>query len=119
MGRKKRRVGSKLEETLAMQLRAHGIVGWEREYRFLKRRRYRYDFAWPKARLAVELQGGIWMRRGGHNTAAGITRDCQKMNYSTLAGWRVLLFVPDDLKDGVAISWIKAALDRIERGVLT
>lgn len=58
------------------------------------------------------------MRKGGHTSATGFTRDCLKSNYATLAGWRVLLFVSADLKDGVAISWIKAALDRIERGVI-
>lgn len=59
------------------------------EYRFHDARRWRFDYAWPAARLAVEIDGGQWLAGGGrHNGDA----DRQKLNTASAAGWRVLRF---------------------------
>ena len=62
-----------------------------REYRFALPRRFRFDFAWPSERVAVELEGGIWMR-GRHVRGKGYEKDCEKYNLAALRGWRVLRF---------------------------
>jgi hypothetical protein len=49
---------SLLEDELAWGLRAAGIIPPEREYVFAEGRRFRFDFAWPRQRLAVEVDGG-------------------------------------------------------------
>ncbi len=59
----------------------------EREYRFCERR-WRFDFAWPDAKVAVECEGGVWSR-GRHVRGAGFEADCAKYNRAAADGWRV------------------------------
>ena len=70
----------------------------EREYRFHPRRRWRFDFAWPKERVAVELQGGIWTQ-GRHTRGSGYRNDCEKLNAAQFAGWRVFYITADMLEE--------------------
>ena len=60
----------------------------EQEYRFHKTRRWRFDFAWPDAMVAVECEGGTWSR-GRHVRGKGFEKDCEKYNEATAQGWRV------------------------------
>jgi very-short-patch-repair endonuclease len=61
----------------------------ESEYRFHPTRRWRFDFAWPAQRVAVEVDGGQWRAGGGrHNT----DQDREKLNTAAAMGWRVLRF---------------------------
>ena len=98
---------SDLEAPLALHLRANDFPPWEAEYRFHPKRRWRFDMAWPEQRIAVEVHGGIHMVRGGHNTAAGITRDCEKGNEALIHGWRVLAVTADQIHDGSAVDWLR------------
>lgn len=66
------------------------------EYRFHSVRRWRADFAWPAAKVLVEIEGGQWTG-GRHNRAAGYAKDCEKYNTATLEGWRVFRFTPQML----------------------
>lgn len=76
---------------LAELLRSNGIEGFVPEYRFDKERRWRFDLAFPEHKLAVEIEGGIWIS-GRHTRAMGYEGDCEKYNAATLQGWRVLRF---------------------------
>ena len=59
------------------------------EYRFAPPRRWRFDYAWPDCRVAVEFDGGQWVAHGGrHNRDS----DREKLNYAAILGWRVLRF---------------------------
>jgi len=58
------------------------------EYKFHPQRRWRFDFAWPNHKVAVEIEGGSWVR-GGHNRGVGYQKDCEKYNAATAMGWRV------------------------------
>jgi very-short-patch-repair endonuclease len=60
----------------------------EQEYRFHAIRRWRFDFAWPDALVAVECEGGTWTR-GRHTRGKGFENDCYKYNAATAQGWRV------------------------------
>lgn len=60
----------------------------EAEYRFHPVRRWRFDFAWPSVKVAVECEGGTWTR-GRHTRGSGYRGDCEKYNVATAAGWRV------------------------------
>lgn len=59
-----------------------------REHRAIPGRRFRFDFAWPEQRVAVELQGGLWVK-GRHVRGAGYERDCEKLALAQRLGWRV------------------------------
>lgn len=41
------------------------------EYRFDKKRRYRWDFCHPESMVAIEIQGGVWMQKSGHSGGTG------------------------------------------------
>ena len=66
------------------------------EYRFAPPRRWRFDFFSPKHALAVEVEGGLWMR-GRHARPKGIQGDIHKYNEACLMGYRVIRFSTDDL----------------------
>lgn len=95
------------EELLAGHLRQAGIGGWEREYRFHPDRRWRFDFAWPERKLAVEIEGLTGdLTKGGHSTHAALRRDMEKGNAAVALGWRVLRFEQTAVESGQALSMI-------------
>ncbi len=62
-----------------------------RQYQPEKSRKWRFDFAWPDKKIAVEVVGGLYVQ-GGHNRAERIRRDVEKLNTVVSEGWRVLHF---------------------------
>ena len=96
----------------------HGWLGmlapdfpeYEREYRFHATRKWRFDFAWPVCKVAVEVDGGRWQAGGGRH---GSDSDREKINAAVELGWRVLRYSPQQVDDdptGV-IEQIKRVLD--------
>jgi very-short-patch-repair endonuclease len=71
------------------------------EYRFHPERRWRFDFAWPSKKIAVEIEGGTWSG-GRHTTGAGFEKDCEKYNAAVMLEWRVLRFTGKQVKSGEA-----------------
>ena len=68
----------------------HLSAGMAREYRFAYPRRWRFDFAWPAWKFAVEVDGLGWRGRPGrHQTAIGFLADAEKYEAAMLAGWTV------------------------------
>jgi very-short-patch-repair endonuclease len=102
---------SKLEDALAFQLRAAGVELHETEYRFAKDigRRWRFDLAWPARKLAVEIDGGLFVF-GRHSRGAGQLADMEKYAEATLRGWRVLRVGAPHIRSGQALEWIERAL---------
>lgn len=96
-----------LEARLALALRANRIEH-TREFS-LPGRQFRWDFAFPQARLLVEVQGGIW-RKGAHSSGVGVTRDCEKAAYAAMHGWRTFGVTAAQIDSGEAVQWINAAL---------
>jgi len=111
---------SKLEETLALHMKALKLPEAVRELRFHPTRRWRFDFAWQDLKLAVEVEGGAEMhgrrnRKGkvmksGHLTIKGFRGDCEKYNEASMLGWHVLRFSGAMIKDGTAIATIERAI---------
>lgn len=96
------------EDMLAGQLIASGVA-FVREHVFALPRRWRFDFALDD-KLAIEVEGGIWMRGGGaHSRPANIERDIEKHNAATLLGWRVLRVTPKMVKSGQALDLVMEA----------
>ncbi len=80
-----------------------GSVGY-REYRFHPTRMWRFDFAWPQIKLAVEIEG-----RGRHQSFVGFNKDIEKYNEAVRLGWRVLRFPASDWKK--AGGWVEYVRD--------
>ena len=72
-----------------------------REHRFHPKRMWRFDFAWPEYKLAVEIDGGTFIG-GRHNQGIQFSKDCEKLNAATLLGWRVLRYTTIDLRQSGA-----------------
>ncbi|OQC42289.1 MAG: hypothetical protein BWX64_00306 [Acidobacteria bacterium ADurb.Bin051] len=102
----------KLEGALRFQLDAARLSdGLEEQCRFHPSRRWRFDFAWPLERLAVEVQGGVWIA-GRHSGGRGQIADCEKLAAAVLEGWRVLYVTSPHIRSGVALNWIARARGR-------
>ena len=115
-------------DLLAFHIRARGLAPPAREYHFaavsvggmgkglrerLRRARlhdWRFDFAWPGALLAVEMDGGGFVG-GRHGRGVGIEKDCEKYSSAAVLGWRLIRCTPRQVKSGQAIEWITAALN--------
>ena len=71
------------------------------EYRFTPPRRFRFDFALPKQKIAIEVEGGSFMKFGRHGWGKGFQSDCEKYNLAMILGWKVLRYVPSSLLEVV------------------
>lgn len=80
-----------------------------RELRFHPTRKWRFDWAWPEQRVALEVDGGRYALAGGrHATDA----DHEKLNAAAALGWRVLHVSPQAMRrdPGAVIADLRAAL---------
>lgn len=99
-----------LELTLHHQLRALCLtVGLCQQWKFHPKRAWRFDFAYPEAKLAIEVDGGTWIN-GGHSRGSGIEKDCEKLAAAVILGWRVMRATTNQIKDGTAAFWVEQAL---------
>ena len=99
---------SRPENLFALHVRAARLPVPEREYRFCSRR-FRFDFAWPKQKIAVEIQGGIYSQ-GRHSRGIGQESDYEKLALALIDGWQVLLVSPGQVKNGKALGWVETLL---------
>ena len=93
------------EDTLAVMVAQAKLPQPEREYRFHDLRLWRFDFAWPDLKIAVEVEGGVFAK-GRHTRGKGFSDDCVKYNAATLDGWRLLRFTTAQVDNGDAITSI-------------
>ena len=59
-----------------------------KEFKFHPLRRWKFDFAIPELKVAVEIEGGVYTN-GRHTRGVGYAKDCEKYNNATLEGWRL------------------------------
>jgi hypothetical protein len=72
---------------------------WVSEHKGIVDRKFRFDCANPTLKIAIEIEGGIWMGKvGGHTSGIGYQQNMDKYNCATLEGWRVLRYSPATLK---------------------
>ena len=76
------------EIKLVLQLMKVDFVA---EHKFHEERKWRFDIAIPSLKIAIEYEG-IMSRKSRHTTVTGYTKDCEKYNAATIAGWRVLRY---------------------------
>ncbi len=93
---------SALEEAFALHVKAHKLPEPMREFKFDLLRKWRFDFAWPEFKIAVECEGGVWTK-GRHQQPQGFIDDCTKYNAAVILGWSVLRFTEEDIKSGAAV----------------
>lgn len=80
-----------------------------KEYRFHDKRKWRFDFAIPEHKIAIEVEGGVWTG-GRHTSPKGFLGDMEKYNTATVMGWRVLRTTPDRLLTNETLKMIENAI---------
>lgn len=90
-------------------LKAIGYGDWAQELRFHPERRWRFDLAREDIKLAIEVDGAVWVQ-GRHTRGAGVEKDCEKLNAAAALGWTVLRVTPGMIQDGRALQQIEAVL---------
>jgi hypothetical protein len=76
------------------------------EYKFHPDRRWRFDYAWIPQKIAMEIEGGVWIR-GRHNRGTGFLKDMEKYNSAAILGWRIVRFTPQQFSSGEAHEFIR------------
>ena len=108
---------SHIEDYFERKLKNAKFPYFTREYRFHPVRKWRFDFAWPEYKIALEIEGGVWLtgkRKSRHLTGKGFTQDIIKYNEAACLGWIVIRVTPDQVKDNLALYWLDQIMTRVE-----
>lgn len=81
-----------------------------KEFKFHPERRWRFDYAIPQYKIALEVEGGVWTQ-GRHTRPQGFLGDVEKYNTATLMGWRVFRTTPTDLYRTATVNLLKTAIN--------
>ena len=77
------------------------------EHRFCERL-WRFDYAWPDHKLALEVEGGVWTG-GRHTRGKGYVNDLEKYSEASIRGWILIRVTPGDLCKTNTIEMLKRA----------
>lgn len=105
-----------IEDRIANVLRLGGIK-FMREYRFHPTRRWRFDFALPEHKIAIEFEGGIFLNKARHTSSIGYAGDVEKYREATILGWRLLRYTAKDFSKKNGEFQILHDLQRIKKEV--
>lgn len=127
---------SSLERLFLFNLQGSGLNLFVPEYKFCRdvvgdgegiRKRlkeaglkdWRFDFADISNKIAVELEGGIWIQ-GRHTRGAGFMEDAKKYNKANILGWTVMRYTRFEIKTSQAVhELIELYEARHKKGLLT
>ena len=90
-------------------------VEHEREYKFLHDRRFKFDIALPKQKIAVEFEGGIFSG-GRHTRGKGYSNDAKKYNLAAMHGWKLLRYTSAEVQK---LNWEFSAAEEIRKLIKT
>lgn len=99
----------KITDLFTVLCRSDLNVECVKEFKFHPKRRWRFDYAIPEHRIALEVEGGVWTG-GRHTRPQGFLGDIEKYNTATLMGWRVFRTTPDDLYKKKTLDLMKSAI---------
>jgi len=111
MQKQNRRRRSSLEIEFELQMRADKIHEYVIEYMFHPVRKWRFDYAWPEIKFALEIEGGSWLKTSGHTSGIGFLSDCEKYDEAMRLGWVVYRAHGDFVRSGRAIETLKILLE--------
>lgn len=90
-------------------LKQNGIEIPKSEFKFHEKRKWRFDYAWVKQKVALEVEGGVWTS-GRHTRGSGFLGDMEKYNAASVLGWRIVRVTPSTLLKLDTIKMIKEIL---------
>jgi hypothetical protein len=95
---------------LEIHLHELGLDEFVPEFKFHPTRRWRFDYL-LKPKVAVEIEGGIYLRAGGrHNRGAGYEKDLEKYREATILGYDVYRFSTGEVLNGTAKVFLQRLL---------
>lgn len=77
-----------------------------KEYKFHPTRKWRFDYAIPAHKIALEVEGGVWTG-GRHTSPKGFLGDMEKYNTATAMGWRLLRTTPERLCSNETLQMVR------------
>ena len=80
------------------------------ELRFHPARRWRFDYAIPELKIALEVEGGIYTG-GRHTRPKGFLGDIEKYNTAATMGWMLLRTTPSQLFTSATKQWLDKAIE--------
>jgi len=102
---------SPLERNFDLIWLAIGGPRLEKEFRFHGGRKWRFDRALVREKIAFEIEGGTWSG-GRHTSGIGFRNDCEKDNCALALGWRVFRLT----SEMVSVSYMRALLVALGAG---
>lgn len=100
-GNSDKQKGSAAKDTIEFTLIGLKLV-YVKELQFAPPRKFRFDFAIPELKIAIEYEG-LMSEKSVHTTIDGFTSNCEKYNLAQIMGWKVLRYTAlnfgDVLKD--------------------
>ena len=85
------------------------------EHKFDAGRRWRFDFAWPEEKVALEVQGGL-LSGGRHSRGPALLKEHEKLNAAARQGWRIFFTIPQNLCMTETIEMLRAAMSKEDSG---
>jgi very-short-patch-repair endonuclease len=91
------------------------------EFKFHPKRKWSIDLFWPDQKLALEIEGGTYMKSGGgHRSITGYHQDMEKYNAICVYGFSLLRFTTKQMESceayDVLREWFK---NRVKNRVKT
>ena len=80
-----------------------------KEFAFHPKRRWRFDYAIPEYRIAIEVEGGVWTQ-GRHTRAKGFLGDMDKYNTAAVMGWTLVRTTPQKLMTKQTMDYVKQSI---------
>ena len=98
---------SDLENAFATWMLHSDIPGWREEYQFHPTRKWRFDFAWPAHKVAVEIEGITHFGKGigRHQGSDGFLKDAEKYEAALQLGWKVYRVPGPWVAEGERVIW--------------
>lgn len=89
--------GDKAKGEMEMVLKLMGL-DYQTEHTFHPTRKWRFDFAIPSRKIAIEYEG-IVADKSRHTNIKGYTEDSNKYNEAQKLGWKVLRYTALNYKN--------------------
>jgi len=87
-------------------------IDLEAEFKLIPKRKYRFDFVNQEAKVAIEINGQIWVM-GGHNSGKGLLRDYEKNNLAIAQGYVVFMLSSEMITE----EWIRLIGETIKKRI--
>jgi hypothetical protein len=86
-----------------------GMYRPELEFEFHPTRGWRFDVAFVRHKIAVEIQGGVFIQ-GRHNAPVSFIKEQEKMNAAAVLGWRIIYRTPSNFLEFETLDLVRRAM---------